>query len=374
MSPRPPDLPLPFDAPLERWEAAAQALRAAHRAGDGAARQVLRRFPPRLGPGSEEPAAGAELALDDARLVLARAHDYGSWDDLVAHVTALRDERSPVHAFEHALEALVSGDEAGLRARLRADPELVRARSSRVTPFDPPVHRATLLHYVAANGVEGARQRTPANAVALARLLLASGAEVDALAELYGGRCTTLSLLVSSAPPAAAGLELALVELLLDAGADPEGRGTGRWLAPLMTALAFGHRAAAELLVRRGARADTLPAAAGLGHADCAARLLPRAAPEERHRALALAAQHGHAAIVRALLDAGEDPGRFNPPGLHAHSTPLHQAALAGHAETARLLVARGARLDLRDRVHDGTPGDWARHAGHAALAAELEG
>ena len=44
---------------------------------------------------------------------------------------------------------------------LRRDPALVRARSSRVCCFDPPVHRATLLHYVAANGVEAYRQKTP---------------------------------------------------------------------------------------------------------------------------------------------------------------------------------------------------------------------
>jgi uncharacterized protein (TIGR02246 family) len=51
--------------------------------------------------------------------------------------------------------------------------------------------------------------------------------------------------------------------------------------------------------------------------------------------------------IVRLLLDAGEDPNRYNPDGLHSHSTPLHQAALAGHDAVVRLLVERGARLDI---------------------------
>ena len=36
--------------------------------------------------------------------------------------------------------------------------------------------------------------------------------------------------------------------------------------------------------------------------------------------------------IVRMLLDAGEDPNRYNPVGAHSHSTPLHQAAVGGHA------------------------------------------
>ena len=33
----------------------------------------------------------------------------------------------------------------------------------------PPVHRATLLHYVGANGVEAYRQKTPPNATEIAR-------------------------------------------------------------------------------------------------------------------------------------------------------------------------------------------------------------
>jgi ankyrin repeat protein len=33
----------------------------------------------------------------------------------------------------------------------------------------------------------------------------------------------------------------------------------------------------------------------------------------------------------------------------HSHTTPLHQAAGGGHEEVARLLVKRGARLDLKD-------------------------
>jgi hypothetical protein len=55
---------------------------------------------------------------------------------------------------------------------------------------------------------------------------------------------------------------------------------------------------------------------------------------EGRHIALALACQHGKIEVVRLLPDAAEDPNRYNPVGFHAHSTPLHQAALAG---TSRL-------------------------------------
>src|SRR5207248_5944975 len=156
--------------------------------------------------------------------------------------------------FETAVEAVIAGDLRSLESLLDADPALVRARSTRVTPFDPPRHRATLLHYLAANGVEGYRQVSPPNAVDAARLLLERGADVDALADMYGGRCTTMSMLVSSTPPARAGVQVPLVHTLIDFGAAVNGCGSGAWTSPLMTALVFGFADAADALVRRGAR------------------------------------------------------------------------------------------------------------------------
>ena len=111
------------------------------------------------------------------------------------------------------------------------------------------------------------------NAVEIARALLQAGAEPDALADMYGVECTTMSMLVSSDHPAKAGLQVALVELLLDFGAAIEGQGTRKWGAPLFTALAFGMSEAAQALAKRGARVD-LPEAAGLGLMDHARRLL----------------------------------------------------------------------------------------------------
>ena len=267
--------------------------------------------------------------------------------------------------FESAVEAVITGDAATLDQLLREDPELVRARSTQA-------HGATLLHYVAANGVEDYRQKTPGNAVDVAKLLLDAGAEVDALAWMYGGQHTAMSMLVSSCHPAKAGVQVALVETLLDFGAAVEGRGSGDWVSPLMTALAFGYRDAAEALVRRGARVDTLAAAAGLGRLADARRFLAAAGSEDRHRALALAAQHGHLEIVRLLLDAGEDPNRYNPKRNHGHSTPLHQAVWSGYDAVAKLLVERGARLDMRDTIHDGTPLDWAEYGVRKEIAEYL--
>jgi len=50
----------------------------------------------------------------------------------------------------------------------------------------------------------------------------------------------------------------------------------------------------------------------------------------------------------------------------------MHQAALAGHDQLVRLLVERGARVDLKDILWQGTPADWAGHAGNTELEAYL--
>lgn len=362
--------PLPFRTPLEDYERQARELLEGHRIGDAAAIRIIHENHPRFLDETIKwrpkfltsvDIQKAPFDLDDARLALARWYTFADWTALTEYVDAVVAD-GPVFQFESAVEAVVNGDLATLQALLRDHPQLIRARSTRRTPHDPAVHRATLLHYVAANGVEGYRQKTPKNSVEITRTLLEAGAEVDATADMYSGHYTTMSMLVSSCHPAQAGLQAPLAELLLDFGAAIEGQGSAQWKSPLMTALAFGYRDTAETLVRRGARVPTLAAAAGLGRLDDAIRLLPDADALDRHRALALAAQLGHAEIVRLLLDAGEDPNRYNPEGNHGHSTPLHQAAGAGHGRVVRLLVERGARLDIRDTVWHGTPLGWALH------------
>src|SRR5262249_56879307 len=116
--------------------------------------------------------------------------------------------------------------------------------------------------------------------------------------------------LVSSGHPAKAGLQIPLAETLLDFGANVEGAGEGAWVSPLMTALAFGFSETAEALARRGARVDTVAAAAGLGRVDHARPLFPASMAGDRHRAVALSAQHGPLGIMRMLLVAGGDPTR----------------------------------------------------------------
>ena len=370
--------PVPFDSKLDVYQKQAEELLAAWRSWDPEAIETIRHNHPRFLKEdinwqpkdlTEEELRRVPFDLADAQLSLARWYGFADWQAVEQYAGEVGQMDSPVWRFESAVEAVINGDANTLGDLLRRDPELVRARSTRRTPHSPSMHRSTLLHYVAANGVEGYRQKTPANAVQIATMLLEAGAEADALAGMYGGECTTMNMLVSSSYPAQAGVQVPLVDVLVDFGADVEGRGTGNWTSPLMTALAFGYSDAAEALIRRGARITTLAAAAGLGRLDEATRLLSEASAEERHRALALAAQHGHVDIVRLLLETGEDPNRYNPEGNHGHSTPLHQAALAGHLNVVRVLVERGARLDIKDTVWEGTPLGWAEYGGRTEVA-----
>ena len=199
---------LAFDATLSDYEEQAHRLLAGHEAAEPDVLEVIRLLHPRWRRAgvawlaervSHEVLTSTALDLLDARAVVASGYGFADWAALEKWVTAV-SQHGEVHAFESAVEAVVDGDLKTLTRSLAANPGLVRARSTRRTCFDPSEQRATLLHYVAANGVEGHRQRVPGNAVAIAWTLLAAGADVDALAGFYGADCATLPLLVKVPP------------------------------------------------------------------------------------------------------------------------------------------------------------------------------
>jgi hypothetical protein len=259
--------------------------------------------------------------------------------------------------FEAAADAVVTGDTTTLGQFLRDDPELVQARSARP-------HHATLLHYVSANGVEDDRQVTPSNAVEIATMLLDAHAEVDAPADTYGGgpQQTTLNLLASSVHPARAGLQVPLVHALLDFGAAVDG--VQKDDSPLLTALAFQYPDAARALATRGARVDTILAAAGLGREDLVRRLVdtngklspgarlspvPKLSQEPKahlERALIWAATFGHAPIVDFLTQHYVDISATDGQGF----TALHWAAFRGHLDVIDVLLRHRAPLEATNR------------------------
>jgi len=351
---------LSFRATLPDYQQQADRLYSALQAGQDDARWNFKWMHPRYRGKSVGDVDGTRLALADAQLVVAQEYAFNNWESLARFTDAVTRE-GPIVTFETAVDSVVDGDLAILSSLLHEHPELPHARSTRR-------HHATLLHYIGANGVEGVRQKTPANAIEITKALLDAGAEPDAVADLYDTKCTTMSMLVTSVHPSRAGLQSALAETLLDYGASPQGKGNA-WQSPAMSALAFGYSDTARALARRGAAPDTLAAAAGLGLVDEARRLLPGADSKERHVATALAAQHGHTQILEMLLDAGEDPNRYNPHGWHPHSTPLHQAIASDHLDAVRLLVERGARTDIRDAVYSGKALGWALYCERPAIA-----
>jgi hypothetical protein len=345
--------PLPPHPSLGQLTAEAEALVSGHRRSDPRVLQFIKDRHPGFGRSSPEEIARARFDLGDAYLSVAREHGFDGWPALASHVEALARDGSPISAFESAVDAVVSGDLDTLQQLLGTRPTLARERSTRI-------HHATLLHYVAANGVENYRQRTPANAVLVAQALLWAGADVDALADTYGGGTaqTTLNLLVSSVHPARAGLQVALVDTLLDFGAAIDGvDGDG---SPVLTALAFHCPKAADALARRGAAVPSLIAAAGLGRLDLvmerfdgplgarpSARWLrfPADLEGQRARALVWASMLGRTQVVKYLLEKGVDPGAHDDRPW----TALHWATYHGHLHTARLLITYKAPLERRN-------------------------
>jgi hypothetical protein len=156
--------------------------------------------------------AATRCSLAGAQYVIARSHGFENWLRFSENLDFLKNRNSPVAQFEAAADAIIAGDIHTLERLLLEHPKLARARSSRE-------HRATLLHYVSANGVEGYRQKTPKNIVAVAELLLASGADVNAEADVYGGGATPLALVATSIHPQHAGVQTTLMEKLLAHGA-----------------------------------------------------------------------------------------------------------------------------------------------------------
>jgi ankyrin repeat protein len=210
--------------------------------------------------------------------------------------------------------------------------------------------------------VEDFRQKSPKNAVEMATLLLDSGAEADAIADTYGKDKyqTTMNLLVSSTHPASAGVQVPLVHLLLDRGAAINGLADDS--SPLITAVAFGYRDAAEALIARGALLDQVTTAAAAGRLDIVRSLvidretlapgtpmnlvwirIPEHPKRHIEFAAVWAAMYDRRDVVRWLLDIGVDPKAMD----NNQMSLLHWAAARGDLELVDRLVTAGADLEL---------------------------
>ncbi|WIY02711.1 ankyrin repeat domain-containing protein [Amycolatopsis mongoliensis] len=340
-------------------------------------------------PGAREPFERWEqpLTRDGALVVVAREHGFVSWRALREHVKSLVDSGEP---FARAYRAVEARDLDGLDRLLHEFPGLVTARGT---------NGNDLLGMAGATCDER-----------LSRLLLDHGADpsrgnVHGWTPLHQAAYRNLPL---------------LLDMLLDAGApvDVSARGDGG--TPLVVALFWGHREAAEKLASRSRAPGNLRVAAGLGDADLLAELLEPGHPaagahrgfyrphsgfpawhpeddpaEVKNEALAWAARNdradalrtlvargadvnadvyrgtaltwaaatGRVAAIRALLDLGADvnhTGTFGGPNHGEGVTALHLAAQSGHLDAIRALVEGGADLEARDGIWNTTPERWA--------------
>lgn len=260
--------------------------------------------------------------------------------------------------FHDAVADIDAGDVAALERRLAAHPRLVHERLEAPgawlrdaigAALDGFFARPYLLWFVAEDAVRVGT--LPANIAEVTRAIVRA-LDRERPASRQEQLDYALRLVAWSWVAARCGVQRALVDVLVDAGATLDGRPED--------ALVNGHAEAAAHLVARGA-APTLASALCLGRWEDVARLAPVADPAQRRFALVLAALNGRAEGVRRALQAGADP---NAPSehLYAHGTPLHHAVCSGSLETVQALVDAGAHLDARDTLWGGTAVGWAEH------------
>ncbi|MBS1841846.1 MAG: ankyrin repeat domain-containing protein [Acidobacteria bacterium] len=165
---------------------------------------------------------------------------------------------------------------------------------------------------------------------------------------------------------AAQRLDIPTVELLVSNGADvnkhrPDGR-TAYALAAL-----HGNDEVASWLLKHGAKDELSPldrfvAACTSGNKALAQSLLnehPNLRNElraEHHLMMHTPAERGEAKILETMLACGFDPNVKDSNGVEA----LHRAAMGGHVEAVRVLLARGASVNAVDGMFAATPLVWA--------------
>ena len=159
---------------------------------------------------------------------------------------------------------------------------------------------------------------------------------------------------------AKSGVELDIVEILLESGADVNAK-TADGTTALHLAAQYGNENTARVLLEHGANVH-------------ARIVLPRDDPVRRkflggRTPLHWAAVEGHDAIVELLLDHNADPGAKNT----TYRTPLQEAIGFGHELVARTLIKRGAPIDDQGDeawtpLHQ-TSDNLGDHPGRAAIA-----
>jgi peptide-methionine (S)-S-oxide reductase len=263
--------------------------------------------------------------------------------------------------FREAVAAIDAGDIASLERLVAAHPALVcerlespgdwlREKVGKALDGPKFFARPYLLWFVAEDPVRNGR--LPQNIAAVAQKII-DLAKWEAASNLQEQLDHALTLVSWSWIARDCGVQLALIDVLVDAGAALDGNQNN--------ALVNGNVAAAEHLVKRGANL-TLEVALALGRWDAVDRLLVGVAQKQKQMALVLSALRGWPEAVRRMLSAGADP-KTPSTGLYSHGTPLHHAVWSGSLDTVKALVEAGADPAAKDTAWDATPLGWAEHA-----------
>ncbi len=262
--------------------------------------------------------------------------------------------------FCQAVTALDAGDVNALKQLLADHPELARERLEtpgawlrdkvgRAVDAGEFFERPYLLWFVAEDPVR--QGSLPKNIAEIARAIIDAARSAN-LKSLQEQLHYTLQLVSLSWIARECGVQIELIDVLMDAGASPDGHPDH--------ALVNGNFEAMKHLLARGAKL-TLPTAICLERWDDASSLWESADDRQKQFALVAAALHGRANAVKWVLRKKIDLNRPSE-DLFSHGTPLHHAVCSGSMETVRSLVEAGARLDAKDTAWNGTPLDWAEY------------
>lgn len=251
--------------------------------------------------------------------------------------------------FREAVTAIDAGNIILLEGLLKQHPQLVAERAD--TPAEGYFAHPYLLWFVADNPIR--HKKLPANITAITRLLLQYISE-HAPESFRQQTDYALGLVVTGHTPRNCGVQTALMDVLIDAGA-AVGNGHG--------ALANNNADAAQHLLERGGEL-TLATAICLDKQRDIERLVTIATETDLAIALVAAAFYGKANRLHELLVLGANPNTWleASSGFHWHATALHQAVSSASLEAVKILVAAGADPAAKDRIYHGTPLGWAQH------------
>jgi hypothetical protein len=261
--------------------------------------------------------------------------------------------------FREAIRALDEGNADALARLLSTYPRLVREHLD--FPNAGYFSHPYLLWFIAENPIRTGK--LPGNIADVARVII-SAAERASVSTLTHQTNYTLSLVCSGRVPRECGVQLELIDLLIDKGADPT--------KALIPAMVHKEIAAVEQLLAHNATLS-LPVAVGVKRKHDIQTLSLAASAVERQEALAVAALYGDAETLSLLIAQGADVNTYCPDGFHAHATPLHHAVSSGSLEVVKVLVKAGANVMVKDKVYQGTPIGWARHMEREDLVTYLQ-